>query len=337
MSLDIELRKQRGESADFADYVVRFPQLADQALSDAADIPLPSKTSSTPLLPQRYEPLKPVGRGGLGVVWRVRDRNLGRTLALKVVRDELRLDPETNARLRSEAAIMGGLQHPGIPPVVERGELVTGISFFSMKLVEGSDLAAIYRRRKSLTERRTELVEVLLQVSEATAFAHQRGVIHCDLKPHNVMVGEFGEVQLMDWGMARYFDQSPQSEVSPAAAANSEAVTPIPVEGDTRLNSDPDPTTGNGSATRQGQVMGSPGYMAPEQVRGERHRTDPCTDVYALAAILYEMLTGQPPAVGKDSKETLERARQGRPPGVLELQPRAPKDLAAVCMKGLAW
>ena len=259
---------------DFSDYEARFPQLADLGLSGAADIPLPSETSSTPLLPQRYEPLEPVGRGGLGVVWRVRDRSLGRTLALKVVRDELRLDPETNARLRSEAAIMGGLQHPGIPPVVERGELVTGISFFSMKLVEGSDLAAIFRRRKSLHERRTELVEVLLQLSEATAFAHQSGVIHCDLKPHNVMVGEFGEVQLMDWGMARYFEQSPPSQDPPVASANTEAITPISAEADTRPNTDPDPITGNGSATRQGQGVGSPGYMAPEQARGERHRTN---------------------------------------------------------------
>jgi serine/threonine protein kinase len=229
--------------------------LSDSALRrlrDAADAP---DTTGT-----KYEILERIGQGGMGTVYRARDLELAREVALKV----LRL-PEVSAdvadRMRREARTLACLEHPGIVPVHDVGTLADGRAFYAMKLVRGAPLDALDRR--SLVER----LEIIERICEAVAFAHARGVIHRDLKPQNVMVGPFGEVLVMDWGVAKLS----------AGEAGALGV------GDSRAGDRGGPSTGHGV------VVGTPGYMAPEQAAGMPSLIDARADVYAIGAILRDL------------------------------------------------
>lgn len=209
----------------------------------------------------RYEILAPLARGGMGVVWRARDRELARDVAVKVL-DLPMVDDAARERMLREARILAKLEHPGIVPVHDVGTLADGRTWYAMKLVEGSRLGEAVRSEPHLAAR----LRLFQRICEAVAFAHARGVIHRDLKPDNVMVGSFGEVLVMDWGVAKMFEES--SAPSPGDAT-------VRIEG-----------AHEAPGTRPGAVLGTPGWMSPEQASGHSGDVDPRSDVYSLGKIL---------------------------------------------------
>lgn len=287
-------------------------------------------------LEDRYEDLGPIGAGGMGEVRRVRDKRLGRCLARKTSRFSGSHSPELAARFREEAQATAQLQHPGIVPVHDFGVLPDGRLWFTMKEVTGRTFASVIQREHSVNrpggprspggKGLRRLVEILRQVCDAVGFAHSRGVVHRDLKPGNVMVGAHGEVIVLDWGLAK---------ISGAGNAGLDALGLDPVATD----------RGNDGAhpTRYGAVMGTPAYMCPEQAMGEVERLDARTDVYALGAILYEVLSGLPPYEGQGSKRILDAVREGPPRSLRAASEAAPvsqgalpSQLVAVCEQAMA-
>jgi len=237
----------------------------------------------------KYRIVEAIGRGGMATVYRVRDLELERDLALKVVRAP-EVDPAFAARLAEEARILAGLEHPGIVPVHDVGTLPDGRVYYAMKLVRGKLLGQVAGDSPELNER----LRIFLRVCEAVAFAHAHGVLHRDLKPDNIMVGAFGEVLVMDWGVAkRARPDASAPDAEPEAAA---------VE----------------DGTLHGTRMGTPGWMAPEQERGETERIDARTDVFGLGAVLGFLLgqRGGPPleaAVPARLRAIVTRATQPEP------------------------
>ena len=280
----------------------------------------------------RFELTGELGRGGMGVVHRALDRAIQREVALKVLLDGAG-SVETVARFVREARVTGQLEHAGIPPVYDLGLTPTGAPYFAMKLVRGRSLRAHLEdlRTAAPRERRQRLkaftleqrLDVLLKVGEALTYAHARGVIHRDLKPDNVMVGEFGEVQVMDWGLAKLLD-----------ATEEEPIDARPV------SDDAGPTA---LLTRDGAVAGTPAYMAPEQARGEVRTLDVRADVFAVGALLYELLTLSPPYRGASSLEVVVIAGEGAWLPIPERLaadgfplPAAPPELVAIAHHALA-
>ena len=245
----------------------------------------------------RYQIVGEVARGGMGVIFHGRDLDLGRDLAFKVILEKHREQTEMIRRFIEEAQIGGQLQHPGVVPVHELGRFLDGRLYIAMKLVRGRTLAAQLEARKSPDEDRPRFLSVFEQVCQAMAYAHSRGVIHRDLKPSNVMVGNFGEVQVMDWGLAKVLDQGGVADEEGSLRSTAEG----PVV--RRLRS--------GSAapeSRVGSVLGTPSYMAPEQARGALDTLDERADVFALGSILCEILTGKPAFTGRSEAELCRKA-----------------------------
>lgn len=263
----------------------------------------------------RYELVRELDRGGMGVVYAARDRDLGREVALKVLATSL-CDPESAERLRNEARIIAGLEHPGIVPVHDVGGLPDGRVFYAMKLVSGPRLDSVVHSGRPLVER----LRIFLKVCEPVAFAHAHAVIHRDLKPENVMVGPFGEVLVLDWGIAKRLGEGAPAAVEP----NREAAVP--------------------TGTAPGTVLGTPAWMAPEQARGEVEGLDARTDVFALGAILHYLLTGRAPggsAPGLSMAATRTWAGNASAPprpvaDLRKLERGIPRELAAICLKALA-
>jgi serine/threonine-protein kinase len=239
----------------------------------------------------RYEILRELGRGGMGVVYRVLDEELGREVALKILHeDRLGLHLALH-RFGDEARIAAQLEHPGIAPVYDSGLTDEGLPYFTMRIVEGQTLKELLPRWSS-KERLAHGLPVLEDVCQAMAYAHTRGVIHRDLKPSNIMVGTFGEVLVVDWGLAKALKpgETPEAtRVGPGIHA--------PRSGTPDL------------ASISGSVVGTYGYMAPEQARGEASASHPRVDVYSLGAILFEILTGGHPL--KDEADLAAAARSG--------------------------
>jgi serine/threonine-protein kinase len=256
----------------------------------AAPGPLPAQRQT---LGGRYEIDTQIACGGVGVIFRGRDILLGRELAVKALRAEHADNPDMLRRFVEEAQIAGQLQHPGVVSVYEVGRFADGTPFIAMKLVKGRTLAALLRERSDPGHNRAKLLHVFEQVCQTVAYAHARGVIHRDLKPSNVMVGGFGEVQVMDWGLAKVL-----AEKAVSTHADAGPGTVIRTDG------------GDGSATREGTVAGTPAYMSPEQALGELDRIDERADVFGLGAIMCEILTGQPPYPGLSGNSVLRHARR---------------------------
>jgi eukaryotic-like serine/threonine-protein kinase len=257
------------------------------SLSDAALARLAEIVDAPDLAGTKYELRGRVGRGGMGTVWRAFDRELGREVALKVMNGP---DPRPGgeARLRTEAQVLARLEHPGLVPVHDLGVLPDGRMFYAMKLVRGRRLDEHARDLRSPAAR----LRVFERICEAVAFAHAHGVIHRDLKPQNVMVGPFGEVLVLDWGVAKVLaDPEPASPLAFAGAAPPEV--------------DADAAT----LTAAGTVLGTPGYMAPEQARGES-AVGVAADVYALGALLSFLAGDVPP---RALAAMVVRARAPRP------------------------
>ena len=231
----------------------------------------------------------------MGAVLRGRDAALNRDLALKVLLDQHRDRADLVDRFVEEAQICGQLQHPGVVPVYELGTLPDLRPFFAMKLVKGETLAALLAGRESPADDLPRFLSIFEAVCQTVAYAHARGVIHRDLKPSNVMVGSFGEVQVMDWGLAKVLPRDGQPAREPKAQpVNETVVSTLRTRGDSDLS-------------EAGSVLGTPAYMAPEQARGETEAIDRRADVFALGSILCEILTGSP-AFGGDSAIEILRA-----------------------------
>jgi serine/threonine-protein kinase len=250
-------------------------------------------------LSSRYQLVGELARGGMGAIFQGRDLELGRDLAVKVMREEHRDHPEMVRRFVEEAQIGGQLQHPGIVPVHELGRLPDGRMFIAMKLVRGRTLAALLAARRVPDEERTRFLAIFEQVCQTVAYAHSKGVIHRDLKPSNVMVGSFGEVQVMDWGLAKVLDQGGLVDDGRALSASEDAsVIRTWRDGSELMES------------RPGSVLGTPSYMAPEQARGVMDTLDERADVFALGSILCEILTGGPAFVGETASEVYRMAER---------------------------
>jgi DNA-binding SARP family transcriptional activator len=290
-------------------------------LPDAASPP-------SALLAGRYELSELIGEGGMGVVHLARDRALDREIAVKRLRPGLPADSPAVARFLFEAKLTGQLQHPGIPAVHELGTLSDGQPFLAMKLVKGQTLQELLRQRSSPADELGRFVAVFEQLCHAVGYAHTHGVIHRDLKPANVMVGAFGEVQVMDWGLAKVLGdqgQKPQPgdfDPDATAALQTEIGTPQPV----------------GSGTRTGAVLGTPAYMAPEQAGGDIRKLDARSDVFGLGAILCQILTGRPPYTGRDAQALRLQAIRGDMTDAMSQidSCAAEPELVALCRRCLA-
>jgi eukaryotic-like serine/threonine-protein kinase len=242
-------------------------------LSDKAVDRLRQNANLPDLSGTRYQLLERVARGGMGVVYAARDEMLDRRVALKIL-DVPAADGEFARRLNREARVLARLEHPGIVPVHDVGTLSDGRVFYTMKFVEGERLDKHIETVTSLPER----LRLFTRICDAVAFAHARGVLHRDLKPANVMVGAFGEVLVMDWGLAKIL-REPSGE---AAEDHPEAT----IVQSPKMSDLPAGATQATQITGQGTVLGTPGYMSPEQARGDVAHVDERSDIFSLGAVL---------------------------------------------------
>ena len=291
--------------SSFAEAYGNIPQVLLRD-TDSVNDPGPVIRPSSPEIPDpseraaRLQLFGEIARGGMGVVLKGRDSDLGRDLAVKILLESHRDKPEMIRRFVEEAQIAGQLQHPGIVPIYELGAFGDRRPYFAMKLVKGHTLAEILGNRKSTREGLERYLAIFQSICQTMAYAHARGVIHRDLKPTNVMVGSFGEVQVMDWGLAKVLPRGGAFEDASAGHTKDQGTVIATV----RSDSDSD-------LSQAGSIMGTPSYMAPEQARGEIDQVDERADVFALGSILCEILTGQPAFTGRSSAEIQRKAARG--------------------------
>jgi tetratricopeptide (TPR) repeat protein len=252
-----------------------------------------------PLRAGRFELGEELARGGMGIVYRARDDSLGRDVAVKVLHERYLVDSLFGTRFLDEARITAQLQHPAIPPVFEVGRLADERPYLAMKLIKGRTLEELLEERAGPAADRGRFLSVFQQVCQAVGYAHSRRILHRDLKTANVMVGAFGEVQVMDWGLAKLLERG--GGVAPDPVADTEATCGTVIQ--TARERD--------SATQAGSMLGTPAFMSPEQAGGELDRLDERTDVFGLGAILCVILTGQPAYVGKSAEEVRLMAIRG--------------------------
>jgi len=272
-----------------------------------------------PIVPgEHYKPEKEIARGGMGRIVAALDQRLGRPVALKQLLDPA---PDQIGRFQREALITARLQHPGIVPVYEAGRWPTGEPFFAMKLVAGRPLDKVIAETRTLEER-LALLPRIAAAADAIAYAHSQRVIHRDLKPGNVLIGDFGETVVIDWGLAKDLDASD--------APDSRERLPERPSRRTAMSS----TTDGATLTVAGAVMGTPAYMAPEQARGEA--LDQRADVFALGAMLYHVLAGVPPYDARTATDVIAAAAVGRVVPLAEREKAAPPDLVAIVHRAMA-
>ncbi len=261
--------------------------------------------------------------GGLGRIWLARDGRLNREVALKELLPHQVRNPEARMRFLKEAQITGQLEHPNIVPIYELGRHAdSGRPFYTMRFLRGNTLrvaiAEYHRQRRdgeSVARGLRRLLNAFVSVCHAVAYAHFRGVVHRDLKPENVVLGDFGQVVLLDWGLAKLLHED-----GVEATRNS---------GDVVIRAE------ETLATMAGAVMGTPAYMAPEQAGGRGDLIDERTDVYGLGAILFEILTGEAPHAGSDTTDLIEKIMEGETRRARDVEASAPPALDAICRKAL--
>ncbi len=274
-------------------------------LADGAIARLREAATWPALPPDRYEIRRPLGRGGMGTVYAAYDRRLEREVAIKVSNAPAP-SSDLETRLRREARVLAQLEHPGIVPVHDAGTLEDGRWFYVMKYVRGDTLP----QHVATLAGEAAVLAVFERIAETVAFAHAAGVVHRDLKPSNIMVGAFGEVLVLDWGVAKLLCDTAElsSENRSSSGTGSGSVSGTP------------------SGTASGTQIGTPGYMAPEQQRGDASTAGPAADVYSLGALAYWLLTGQPAPA---SLEAVTR-------GLRAVQPTPSRRLRAIVGRCLA-
>ena len=265
-----------------------------------------------------------VTSGGMGAILDAKDTNLRRDVAMKVLLDPDDATKEDILRFIEEAQVTSQLEHPSIVPIHELGVDGSGNVFYTMKLIHGVTLEHMLAQIKKGDEETIKeyslgrLLNVFQRVCDAVAFAHSKQVIHRDLKPENVMIGEYGEVQVMDWGIAKVLPGRKGKRVVAKKPKTRDRLKPVaPHPAVESLRADPSvvsPEDADVLKTMSGAIMGTPGYMAPEQAMGETEHLDERTDIYALGAILYSMLTLHPPITGDDVDKVLRKVVRGRIP-----------------------
>ncbi len=334
------------EEVELEDSAATGERLLKEVREELDTIPIISK----------YNIITEIGRGGMGRVYEAEDPYIRREVAMKVLLDTP--SDEDKARFLEEAQITGQLEHPNIVPVHDLGFTQQGKLFFVMKRVRGRSLEAVLDsiREGDGKTRSTyplpRLLQVLENVCSAVAYAHSRGVMHRDLKPANIMLGDFGEVQLMDWGLAKsgnvrnrpapalLRDETIQASFpSQSYRTNMKALLEERVpevslsEAVNIMRSD-----SNIWGTRRGTVAGTPAYMSPEQARGDLEALDERSDIYSLGAILYEMLTNTPPILASTETEIVQEVISGniQPPEIRSPTRRTPPELSRIAMRALA-
>lgn len=299
--------------------------------------PVPVAASSAPsaLAPSvtstgwRYTNFREIGRGGMGIIFRVDDAVLQRESAMKVALPAVIRDPLNAARFVGEGRITGRLEHPNIVPVHDLGETPEHSFYYTMKLVEGEPLSQILDRIRNgdrATARRFDRHQRLLifrKICEAVAYAHAHRVIHRDIKPENVMVGAFGEVQVMDWGLAKHIDDATADAAPGTPAPGAVADSDVPTWA---------------MLTRNGMVKGTPAFMSPEQATGRVDKIDFQTDIFLLGATLYNLVTFTPPYGGQSADEVISRAAlaQIASPADVCPQEQIPAELCRMIEKAMA-
>ncbi len=267
----------------------------------------------------RYEEPVASFEGGVKMVHKVHDKINGRYVALATLKDQS--DPEALERFLSEARLTSALQHPNIMPIYDMGYDDKGVGYFTMKFITGDNLAVILKELKKQNPNYIKhyslpaLLEIFNKICDAIAYAHANNVLHLDLKPANIQVGNFGEVIVCDWGLAKVVHEH-------------DRVTEGKVDLDALILND---------LTLNGMLKGTPGYMAPEQIDGNIAAKSYYSDIYSLGVILYQILTRKLPVEGDSLKEVLEHTKRGKvtPPNELSTQLDVPESLSAVCMKAL--
>jgi eukaryotic-like serine/threonine-protein kinase len=271
-----------------------------------------------------YDLLEKIGHGGMGLVFKARQRSLDRVVALKVIQAGPLASNQVVQRFRKEAQAAARLQHPNIVAIHEVGE-IDGQHFYSMDLVEGRSLAEIVREHPLSPRQAAAYVKT---IAHAIHYAHEHGIVHQDLKPSNILIDANDQPRVADFGLAKWFGVAPSVRVGT----------------DDRAESNSDNAGSNGGAGEggtpgqlalRGHVLGSPSYMAPEQARGRYQEVDARADVYALGAILFELVTGRPPFKAETPMETLKLVVETEPVPVRLLNPRVPLDLETICLKCL--
>ena len=265
----------------------------------------------------RFSLVGKLGEGSQGIVYRVNDRDCHREVACKVL-SYATTDPEEISRFIHEAQVTAQLEHPGIVPIHDLGELRDGTVFYTMKRIDGKSLAELLEKSGGIPEHRYELMQILLRICETLSFAHSRGVVHRDLKPRNIMVGPFGEVLVLDWGLAKVINCP-------------DVVRPM-----SSMRTVPD---ADAYRTLNGTAVGTPAYMSPEQAMGEVDTLDRRCDIYSLGVILYEMLAGESPYVRGEARKVMPQVSHGmwtklgqRPIGA-----KLPRALIAIVHRAMAF
>jgi len=268
----------------------------------------------------RFRILRPHAQGGLGVVSVALDEELHREVALKEIQERYAGEPQPRLRFLLEAEITGGLEHPGIVPVYGLGHHPDGRPFYAMRFVRGESLkeaVARFHPPKTLELRR--LLSRFLDVCNAIAYAHSRGVLHRDIKPGNILLGPYGETLVVDWGLAKVVGRDEPGASDPSAEPTLR----------------PPSASGTGE-TVPGTALGTPAYMSPEQAEGRLDLLGPQSDVYSLGATLYVVLTGRAPFDGGDAAEVLPKVQRGEFARPTDVDPSIPKTLEAICVKAMA-
>ena len=299
--LDDQIPASSPDADDLATLILAKPAASQTQTALGAASPM----GANPAAPVLFVFGRRIAQGGMGAILEASDCKLGRTIAVKVMLAEAGGSEEQKQRFIQEAAVLGRLEHPNIVPIHDLGLDSEGQLFYTMKLVKGRTLQHIldalrHEHPEDLQHYTLDrLLTIFRKVCDALAFAHSKGIIHRDLKPENIMVGEFGEVLVMDWGIAKILGQSDHETLRKGdAAAVPVSLSPhLPVS-----LSSPSPT-----ATMDGSVMGTPNYMSPEQAMGRINEMDARSDIFSLGGILYCILTLYPPVEGKDVFEVLEK------------------------------
>lgn len=312
---EYSVRTKFGDGPTPESYVHRFPAVQNRiVLETELDDAWKRRRFAPGRLVGRYQLTEPYATGGFGVVWRAKDKVLGRQVAFKHLRDNLITDADLKNRFIREAKVTAQLEHPGIVPIYDLGGLEQKAPYYTMKLVRGRPLQESIQDLHQDTRRagdlgRLRLLNALVSVARTIGYAHARGIVHRDLKPQNILLGDFGETVILDWGLARGLRDEQDSDAA------------------SRSGSPP-------TRTVDGQIQGTPAYMSPEQASGQRNIDERC-DIFSMGVVLYQILTGELPFVGTNSDEVLAQVRIGSLKRPREVDPTIEPPLEAICLKSL--